>query len=107
MYTFSNCTALESLVIPSTIVKINGFAFGDCTNLKNLQIQNPVVSLEGNAFCECTGLENVTIYRNTRQFLTLILSCIFIELQLIVGYNIGKPICIYRSNVKRRCKYVR
>ena len=35
-YTFYNCTSLENIIIPKTVVSIEGLAFENCKQLKNI-----------------------------------------------------------------------
>ncbi len=60
-YTFSACSDIESVSIPTTIISIGESSFAYCTGLKDITIPHGVVSVGQYAFHECTGLTNITI----------------------------------------------
>ena len=55
---FIGCTALEEIMLPSTISSIGGNAFGGCTSLKTVTHQGGGIRIDANAFNRCTNLEN-------------------------------------------------
>ena len=59
VYLFSNCTALESIVLPSSISSIKSGAFMNCTHLKRIVIPRNVQTIESAAFSNCSSLEEV------------------------------------------------
>jgi len=58
---FSNCTALQSISIPSTVTKIGTGAFNCCTELKEVVLNEGLREIGKNAFRNCTALQNITI----------------------------------------------
>lgn len=60
-WTFSSCTNLESIIIPSGVTSIGENAFCGCRHLDNIIISEGVVSIERDAFSNCSNLMSVTI----------------------------------------------
>ena len=60
-YAFYNCATLESITLPSTVVKIGTYAFGGCSSLKEIVLPTSLTNLGLNAFERCTSLEKVTL----------------------------------------------
>ena len=58
---FSDCSSLESIVLPDTTTEIQAYAFQKCTSLKNVIIPGRVTRIGNMAFHTCSGLESVTI----------------------------------------------
>lgn len=58
---FRNCTSLQNLVLPRTLVRIGPGAFYECTGLTSVTIPNSVSSIGETAFWGCTGMRNVVI----------------------------------------------
>ena len=54
---FTGCTALEKIIIPSSINYVGNNAFMRCTNLKKVLGMSGVTSLGSNAFAMCSKLE--------------------------------------------------
>ena len=54
--TFSQCTALKSVTLPTTITSIGNFAFDGCAALENLVIPEGVTTIGRNAFEGYTGI---------------------------------------------------
>lgn len=68
--TFSNCTRLQSVSLPSTIKTLGGYneltgftgsAFSFCSQLKEIDIPGSVEIIPPTTFLECTSLSKVTI----------------------------------------------
>lgn len=57
---FYGCTDIESIVIPSSIVKIESETFSGCTALWQIIIPNNVVSIGDGAFSKCTSLSSIS-----------------------------------------------
>ncbi len=53
---FWGCTALTSIVLPSTCTTLDSWAFNECSNLKSINLQN-VITLKSYAFQNCTSLD--------------------------------------------------
>jgi len=54
---FHECTSLEHITIPATLIEISMFVFWGCTNLREVVIVNEKVQIGDNAFYNCTSLE--------------------------------------------------
>ena len=57
---FRDCTALKTVVLPSTIKTISGNAFNGCTSLTSINIPNGVTRIEHNAFYN-SGITSITL----------------------------------------------
>jgi hypothetical protein len=53
---FSQCTELDSVVLPDTLNKIGPFCFYGCTKLSNIPLPQSIQEISSNAFCNCTSL---------------------------------------------------
>lgn len=60
-YAFYECTALESVTLPSSLENIGYYAFYHCTALESITLPAGLQSIEGYAFKGCTALESVTL----------------------------------------------
>ena len=58
---FENCTNIECVIIPKTIVSIGSYAFSGCTNLKTVIIPDGVTTIGSYAFYGCSSLESIVI----------------------------------------------
>ena len=58
---FLNCAELESLIIPETVTEIGTSAFSGCSSLKEISIPNSVTRLKANIFEGCNSLEKITV----------------------------------------------
>ena len=58
---FSDCTALESIVIPNGVTSIGNSAFEGCTGLISVEIPNTVTSIGRRAFYDCTLLASIAL----------------------------------------------
>jgi hypothetical protein len=58
---FGNCTGLESITIPGSVISIGEWAFAGCTGLTSITIEEGVKSIDRFAFFGCTGLTSITI----------------------------------------------
>ncbi len=57
---FSNCTSLESIVLPSGITSIGGTVFMGCTNLQTVEFLSTITSIGSRAF-QNTGITDITL----------------------------------------------
>ena len=60
-YAFSDRSSLASVVIPSSVTRIEEGAFSDCSSLASVDIPNSVTSIEYYAFYGCYRLASVVI----------------------------------------------
>ena len=58
---FSSCTALEKVVLPSSLVSIGAKAFSRCESLRQIDIPATVTEMGGGCFYGCSALEQVTL----------------------------------------------
>ncbi len=59
--TFSGCSELTSIVIPSGVTRINNSTFSNCTKLDTVTFQGDVTFIGSNAFDTCSELTNIVI----------------------------------------------
>ena len=58
---FSECTSLESVTIPSSVVDIGKNAFHRCRNLSEVTFNDGLRKVGDGAFSNCESLESVTL----------------------------------------------
>lgn len=58
---FNRCEYITSVIIPSSVVKINIAAFFGCKNLKSVSLGDGVECIENNAFSFCSNLKTIRI----------------------------------------------
>ena len=56
---FRGCTALTSIIIPSSATKIKECAFLECKSLSSIVIPNSVTTIQNNVFLYCSSLTKV------------------------------------------------
>lgn len=61
---FMSDEILESLIIPSTVEKINGYAFNNCKNLKSVSVGASLKEIDKYAFCGLSSLEELVVDPN-------------------------------------------
>ena len=59
--TFLSYTALRSVIVPATVIKIGEVAFLDCKNLTQVRLHEGMEVIGDNAFFGCKALRSVTI----------------------------------------------
>ena len=61
-YSFIRCSALKSITLPEgKLVSIGDFAFQQCTSLENIIIPDSVIELGSCVFSRCSGLKTVVV----------------------------------------------
>lgn len=60
-YSFSYCSSLVSVFIPSSITNIGEAAFYSCSSLVSILIPSSITNIGYAAFSECVLLSNVTV----------------------------------------------
>ena len=60
-YAFGGCTGLTSVTIPEGVTSIGNQAFQDCTSLTSMVIPNSVTIIEFSVFSGCINLKTLTI----------------------------------------------
>jgi len=58
---FRDCTHVESVVIPDTVLTIMQSAFNGCSGLQSVKMSANLTSIGGMAFAVCTSLEEIVI----------------------------------------------
>lgn len=73
LYAFSECTALEEVVLPSSIeffydpslyganVNFDSYAFHNCTSLRSVNIPAGILTIPVGLFSNCTSLKEITL----------------------------------------------
>lgn len=59
---FADCSGLNSVTLPNSVEKVDGWAFVRSTKLKRVSFGNHMVSLTGNSFQGCTSLAEIICY---------------------------------------------
>ena len=70
-YSFSGCTALEKVTIPSTISDFGDCTFSGCSALNELMLTEGMTEIGHQAFEGCTALEEVTIPSTIQRWATI------------------------------------
>ena len=71
-YMFYNCTSLKRVILPEEIRGGDGYsdfyqgAFGKCTALEEITVPEGVVSIDSNAFNSCTALKTVNLPKSLK-----------------------------------------
>ena len=60
-YTFSGCTALNSVTVNADITKINKYAFSGCTQLTQVELPDTITQINEYAFSGCTRLAQIEL----------------------------------------------
>lgn len=60
-YNFTDCTKLLSVVIPDSVIEIEGRAFQHCTNLTSVILPNSLRKIIFQTFAYCSALANLII----------------------------------------------
>ena len=58
---FSDCSSLESIIIPDSVTSIGEYAFDYCSSLESIIIPDSVTSIGEGAFYDCLSLTSITI----------------------------------------------
>ena len=61
---FMNCSELISVVIPSSVTKIDYYGFEDCAKLKTINFPESLTLIDHDAFEGCSSLEKIEIKGN-------------------------------------------
>ena len=58
---FKDCTNITSIALPETITKFNNYSFSGCSSLQSINIPSKVTTIPTECFWKCIALEYVTI----------------------------------------------
>ena len=75
-FAFSDCDRLKTVVLPSTLKKINFCAFGSSSSLEDITIPGSVEFIESNAFNE-SGIKVLSFNEGSERFVTTIADSAF------------------------------
>lgn len=62
VYTFSGCSSLTSVNIPSSVTRIGDGAFSGCSSLTSINIPSSVTEIGDWAFSLCKGLKSIYVF---------------------------------------------
>ena len=63
---FYNCSSIESIVLPNSIITIKSCAFENCISLIHLIIPNSVIEIGSSAFANCSSLSSIKLSNNIK-----------------------------------------
>lgn len=66
IYSFMDCTQLESISLPSTLSKLGEYAFYNCSSLKAIALPSGMTHINEYTFAGCSSLETVSIPSSVR-----------------------------------------
>ena len=87
-YAFSDCKALTSVTLPSSLKKIGTYAFSDCESLTTVVIPDNVTDIEESAFYRCTGLKSIVIPDLVKTVGTSAFSCCSNLSSVVIGKSV-------------------
>lgn len=67
-YAFYECSKVEEVVIPDTIISIWEGTFFDCKNLTKITIPETCTTIDSFAFVGCSSLQEITIPKSVQNF---------------------------------------
>ena len=98
-HAFEGCTNLSSITLPEHMISIGDSAFSECTSLTNITIPEGITSIDSNAFYECTNLENVILPSSLEE----IRDAAFDFCTSLTGLTIPKNVSYIRSEPFLNC----
>ena len=60
-YAFSDCTNLETVLLPESVETIGRYAFAGCTKLSEISLPNAITEIASHAFFGCSSLTEIVI----------------------------------------------
>ena len=63
-FVFTNCSQLNSIIIPDSVTTIGNSAFYGCSKISSITIGNGVTTINDYAFASCTGATTLTMGSN-------------------------------------------
>ena len=73
MYALQGC-AIEELVIPNNVTKIESVSMNYCNNLKSVVIPDSITKIQMGTFNNCTNLEKIIIPRSVKEIGSMLLG---------------------------------
>ena len=98
-FAFSNCVALESIVIPNSVKQIRDYAFIGCYNLEKAVLPNSLNYIGKQAFEGCESLESIVIPHSV----TCISDNVFYECKNLTSVTAMDDLCSIGFNVFDGC----
>ena len=65
---FTQCTSLEFIEIPETVISIESDCFSYCSSLVNISIPQKVTSIESSVFSNCINLNKKILFQESKVF---------------------------------------
>ena len=90
---FVDCTGIESVILPDTIVELGANAFSGCTSLKRMYLSDELESIGGECFKDCTALMELEI----PAFVSKITTGIFRNCNSLTNIQVDEDNPTYRS----------
>ena len=86
--TFSDCSLLETVVLPESLVLIDNMAFWKCINLKHIEIQEGLTRIGRCSFGGCAALESIEFPESLETVDDMVfISCVNLK-ELSFGKNL-------------------
>ena len=98
-YMFSGCSALTSLILPSSVTKIGNYAFENLVTLTSLIIPSNVTEIGNSAFVNCRGLTSMKIPSSV----TNIGDCAFLNCSGLTSLVISSGVTKIGDSAFRNC----
>ena len=77
---FSRCSSLDNVTIPSSVDLLDDYTFAYCTSLKNIKLNDGLKTLKLMVFSECFSLKEITIPSSVVEFERNVFnSCKYLE----------------------------
>jgi hypothetical protein len=61
-YTFSRCSSLTSVLLPSSITSIGDNAFDFCSSLQTIDLPSSITAMGKNTFSDCASLTEISLW---------------------------------------------
>lgn len=58
---YTECTSLQSIVIPDSVTWLRPMVFGGCKSLTSIKLPNGITAIPNGAFMDCASLTNIVI----------------------------------------------
>lgn len=87
---FSDCDALEEVVIPASVTTIDPYAFASCDNLKKVTFLGEVKHLARTSFSDCDNLLSILVPEGKEKYYRKQLHITSESDTLVLGNN-SKP----------------
>lgn len=72
---FLECSKLENISLPSSVVKLGNDVFASCSSLKTIDLPDEIMEMGVNIFKDCVKLERVGLPKNLYEFPKIFSGC--------------------------------